>query len=253
MSDLLPIGNAVYEKNHNGLCIKGIFYSEDDLNQSAQVIADICFDTSGQRNFENFMLSLSDTGFSPIPAVLPKAIIDWQVGEGFAEAYLTAHLSCFFPWSNSRDLKNPNASLTGADMVGFHQGEFAFGEVKTSTERKYPPQVTLKKRDGLNEQLKKLCHDHDLRWVLVQYLFHRVKASTEYKEACIAYLKSSNNFYVFGVLVRSVEPKINDWDYLKKHLEVHEQNKVSLIALYLPPNDGIEKLHACVLSKRDNS
>ncbi|MEA3478956.1 MAG: hypothetical protein U9R60_12295 [Bacteroidota bacterium] len=248
MSDILPAGKAIYQETHSGMSIQGISYSEDDLNQSAQIVADICFDTRGQEDFENYIRSLSDTGFRPINAVFTK-IRDWQVGEGFAEAYLTAHFSCYFPWSNNRDLKNPNSSSTGADMVGFHQGQFAFGEVKTSTEQKYPPQVTSKKDDGLNTQLKKLCHDHDIRWVLVQYLFHRVKSTTEYQEACIAYLKYNKNFYIFGVLVRDVEPKRNDWAYLKKHLEVHGQNRVSLVALYLPKNDGIQKLHACVLSK----
>ncbi len=248
MSDILPAGEAIYQETHNGMCIQGISYTEDDLNQSAQVIADICFDTLGLKDFKNYMLSLADTGFRPINAILPK-VRDWQVGEGFAEAYLTAHFSCFFPWSNNRDLKNPNSILTGADMVGFHQGQFAFGEVKTSTEQKYPPQVTSKKGYGLNAQLKKLCHNHYGRWILVQYLFYRVKSTTKYQEAGKAYLKDDKNFYVFGVLVRDVEPKINDWDYLKKHLEVHGRNRVSLVALYLPENDGIQKLHACVLLK----
>ena len=248
MSDILPAGKAIYQETHNGICIQGISYSEDDLNQSAQIVADICFDTLGQKDFKNYMLSLDDTGFRPINTILPK-VRDWQVGEGFAEAYLTAHFSCFFPWSNNRDLKNPNSSLTGADMIGFHQGEFAFGEVKTSTEQKYPPQVTSKKGDGLNAQLKKLCHDHDGRWVLVQYLFHRVKSTTEYQKAFTAYLMNNQSFYIFGVLVRDVEPNISDWNYLIKHLEVHEQNRVSLVALYLPKNNGIQKLHARVLSK----
>ncbi len=76
-----------------------------------------------------------------------------------------------------------------------------------------------------------------------------MKDITEYKEACIAYLKGNKNFYVFGVLVRDVEPKINDWNFLKKHLKVHKQDRVSLVALYLPKNNGIQKLHASVLSK----
>ncbi len=245
MSGTLPAGKVIYLEVHNGMRIQGVSYSEDNLTQSAQIVADICFDTSGQKAFEDYMLSLNDTGFNPMSNVLPK-LKEWQVGEGFAEAYLTAHLSCSFPWSNNRDLKNPKSSLTGADMVGFHRGKFAFGEVKTSKEQKYPPQVTSKKGDGLNEQLKKLCHDHDARWVIVQYLFFRVKGTPEYQQACEYYLKDNNNFYVFGVLVRCVEPKIQDWDYLKKHLEVHEQNRVSLVSLYFPKDDGIEKLHASV-------
>lgn len=248
MSDVLPSGKAIYQETHNGMCIQGMSYNEEDVNQSAQSVADICFDALGQEDFKIYILSLSDTGFRPINTILLK-MRDWQVGEGFAEAYLTSHFECDFPWSNNRDLKNPNSSLTGADMVGFHQGQFAFGEVKTSTEQKYPPQVTSKKDHGLNAQLKKLCHNHDRRWMLVQYLFHRMTNKAKHQEACIAYLKDNLNFYVFGVLVRDVEPKINDWDYLKKHMEVHGQKRVSLVALYLPKNDGIQKLHACVLSK----
>lgn len=166
MSDVLPAGKAVYQETHNGMCIQGISYSEDDINQSAQIVADICFDTLGQQDFESYILSLSDTGFQPINTVLTK-IKNWQVGESFAEAYLTAHFLCNLPWSNNRDLKNPNSSLTGADMVGFHRGQFSFGEVKTSTEQKYPPQVTSKNRDGLNAQLKKLCHDCDGRSIFI--------------------------------------------------------------------------------------
>jgi len=132
MNDVLPTGKTTYQETHNGMCIQGISYSEEDLNQSAQIVANICFDTLGQKDFDNYILSLSETGFRPTKAVLTK-IKDWQVGEGFAEAYLTAHFSCHFPWPNNRDLKNPNSSLTGADMVGFHQGQFAFGEVKTVT------------------------------------------------------------------------------------------------------------------------
>ncbi len=251
MSDVLPTGKTTYQETYNGMSIQGISYSEDELNQSAQIIADVCFDTRGQDDFKDYMLSLSGTGFSPINSAFP-IIRDWQVGEGFAEAYLTAHFSCHFPWSNNRDLKNPNSSLTGADMVGFYQGQFAFGEVKTSTEQRYPPQVTSKKDDGLNTQLEKLCHDPAGRWTLVQYLYHRVKDTAGYKEACIAYLSDNENFYVFGVLVRDVEPKINDWKYLKDNLRVYVQGRVSLVALYLPETDGIQKLHACVLSKGTN-
>jgi len=252
MSDILPTGKVIYQETHNNMSIQGISYTEDELNDSVQTVADICFDATGQKNFEEYIRSLSDTGFQPINAVKTK-LKDWQVGEGFAEAYLSAHFSCDFPWSNNRDLKNPNSSLTGADMVGFHQGKFAFGEVKTSTEQKYPPQVTSKKADGLNTQLKNLCHDHDMRWVLVQYLFHRVKDTPEYTTACSAYLKNNQNFYVFGVLVRAVEPNINDWDYLKNHLIAHDINSVFLVALYLPRDNGIKKLHNHVLSSKGES
>jgi len=252
MSNPLPIGKEVYQETHNGMGIKGFIYNNDELEQSSQVVADVCFDAEGKSEFEDYVSSLSDTGFKGMSYISPS-IKDWQVGEGFAEAYLAAHFSCCFPWSNNRDLKNLKSSLTGADMVGFHQGQFAFGEVKTSAEQKYPPQVTSKTGDGLNTQLQKICTDQDMRWVLVQYLYHRVKNTDEYREAVTIYLKDTNNFHAFGVLVRNVTPNINDWKYLKKHLVVHEQNKVSLIALYLPQNNGIKDLHARVLSHGTSS
>lgn len=242
-------GKKEYEERHNGISIVGRSYTDKEIDASAQSIADICFDSSESKRFADYMGSLSETGFSAIKNTPPN-IKDWQVGEGFAEAYITAHFSCSFPWTHNRDLKNPNSSLSGADLVGFYQGKFLFGEVKTSTEGRYPPQVTSKKSDGLNTQLNKLCADHDLRSTLIQYLFHRQKNKDEYKSACKAYLESKNNFYIFGVLVRSVQPNVSDWGYLKSRLQTHDGEKVILVALYLPVNNGIKRLHARVLSKK---
>jgi len=243
----LPTGTTEYKETHNGIDIQGVSYTESNIEQSAQKIADICFDTSRQCDFNAYIASLSETGFNDSGLTLSK-IKDWQVGEGFAEAYLCSHYGCSFPWSNNRDLKNPNSSLTGADLVGYCKGQFAFGEVKTSKEQQSPPQVTSKKGDGLNAQLNKLCADSDARWALVQYLFYRQKDKAEYQAACASYLQNNTNFYIFGVLLRNTEPALNDWNYLKKHLEPHAQNSVFLIGLYLPVGDGIQKLHQCVLS-----
>jgi len=245
----LPAGKTEYQEIHNKISIEGFSYAESDIKQSAEMIADVCFDASGQNDFNAFTASLSETGFNDSGLALVN-IQDWQVGEGFAEAYLGSHFSCCFPWSNNRDLKNPNSSLTGADLVGFRKGQFAFGEVKTSKEQKVPPQVTSKKGDGLNAQLNKLCVDADARWALVQYLFHRQKNSTEYQNACKYYLQDDTNFYIFGVLVRNNKPLLDDWDHLKKHLEPHAPDKVFLVGLYLSGDDGIQKLHQCVLSHR---
>lgn len=243
----LPAGTEEYQETHNGIAIQGFSYTENNIQQSAETIADICFDVSGQNNFNDYIASLNETGFNNSNLAL-SSIKDWQVGEGFAEAYLGCHFSCCFPWSNNRDLKNPNSSLTGADLVGYCNGQFAFGEVKTSKEQKSPPQVTSKKGDGLNAQLNKLCADADARWVLVQYLFHRQTDDAEYQSAFTSYLQNNKNFYIFGVLIRNTSPVSNDWNYLKKHLKPHAQNSVFLVGLYLPVDDGIQKLHQGVLS-----
>ncbi len=249
----LPSGKEEYQEVHNGVSIEGFSYTEADIKQSAKIIANSCFDTLGKNDFNAYIASLSETGFNDSGFALEN-IKDWQVGEGFAEVYLGANFACCFPWSNNRDLKNPNSSLTGADLVGYCRGQFAFGEVKTSKEKKAPPQVTSKQGHGLNAQLNKLCADSDARWALVQYLFYRQQDRVEYKSACESYLKNSNtNFYIFGVLVRNTKPVLDDWDYLKKYLKPHAQNSVFLIGLYLPVDDGIKKLHQCVLSHRGAS
>jgi len=243
----LPVGKNEYQEIHNGIAIQGFSYTETEIKQSVETVADICFDASGQKDFNDYIASLSETGFNNNNLVLSD-IKDWQVGEGFAEAYLGRHFSCCFPWSNNRDLKNPNSSLTGADLVGYCNGQFAFGEVKTSKEQKTPPQVTSKKGDGLNAQLNKLCADANARWVLIQYLFHRQTADAEYQAACKSYLQNNKSFYIFGVLIRNTMPVLGDWNYLKKHLEPHAPDSVFLVGLYLPVGSGIQTLHQGVLS-----
>ena len=244
---ILPTGKTEYNEKHKDIAISGISCAQSDIEQSAKKIADVCFDISGQNDFDAYISVLNETGFKSSQLAL-SVIKDWQVGEGFAEAYLCSHYGCYFPWSNNRDLKNPNSSLTGADLVGYRQGKFAFGEVKTSKEQKSPPQVTSKKGDGLNTQLNKLCTDANVRCTLVQYLYHRQKDEIEYRNACISYLQNNSNFYVFGVLVRDTEPKSDDWNYLIKHLKPHAEDSVFLVGLYLPVDDGIQTLHQSVLS-----
>jgi hypothetical protein len=244
----MPKGDKVYEIIHNGISIDGICYTASHVEASVIHVANKCYDSEGIALFDKFAKSVSSTGFSPV-SFMQMRILDWQVGEGFAEAYLSSHFSCRFPWSSNRDLKNPKSSLSGADMVGYCNGEFAFGEVKTSSESKYPPQVTSKK-DGLNSQLNTLCSDPQLRLTLVHYLFHREMDKTEYIDAFKCYMNDMSSFYIFGVLVRDVLPKIRDWEYLKKYLKPHKPEKVSLVALYLPPDHGISKLHSSVVERR---
>ena len=79
----LPAGGTEYQETHNGITIKGFSYTESDIKQSAQGIADICFDASGQSDFKDFIASLSETGFKGSSFALSN-IKDWQVGEGEA-------------------------------------------------------------------------------------------------------------------------------------------------------------------------
>ena len=239
----MPSGQVVYKDNEK-LSLLGVSYDDNELQASVAEVKKNCFDSVGQDNFNNFANSISDTGFKD-DAIHKLPITSWQVGEGLAESYLTNHHHCHFPWSSNRDLKNPKSSLTGADLVGFYKNEFAFGEVKTSSEDRCPPQVTSNKQDGLNTQINKLCNDKNLRITLIQYLFHRLKDNPDYKLALTKYLGNNNDFNIFGVLIRDTQPNIADWNYLQNNLKPHNIKRIFFIALYLPKN-GINRLHQIV-------
>ncbi|KAF3983513.1 MAG: hypothetical protein HFP81_06800 [Methylococcales symbiont of Hymedesmia sp. n. MRB-2018] len=243
MAIILPKGTTNYQEMHNGVSIIGISYSDNQVKQYSELVKNACFDSDGQDELNAYISSIGETGFTSTQSILTN-IKEWQLGEALAEVHLEQCFSCHFPWSNRRDLKNPKSSLSGADLVGYHNSEFAFGEVKTSAEQKSPPQVTSKRYDGLSAQLNKLCIDTDLRQTIIQYLFFRQKETVKYQEALRTYLKNQHNFYIFGVLVRNTLPNVNDWSYLKNNFTAHKKNKSYLVALYL----SFDKLRDCVTS-----
>lgn len=168
----MPLGQVEYADTKE-FSLSGISFDDNQLQQVVAEVKSSCFDAQGQEKFNSFVSSISDTGFKNI-LINNLPVTSWQVGEGLAQAYLISHHNCHFPWPSNRDLKNLTSSLTGADLVGFHQGKFVFGEVKTSVENQQPPQVTSKKTDGLNTQLNNLCSDKNLRKTLIEYLFFAV-------------------------------------------------------------------------------
>lgn len=239
----MPYGQEIYSDKQN-LLLLGIAFNNNELQQCVTEVKKRCFDAQGQDDFNDFVSSISDTGFNSV-TMNNLQITSWQTGEGLAESYLINHFSCSFPWTSNRDFKNLKSSLTGADLVGFYDNKFAFGEVKTSSENRHPPQVTSKAQYGLNTQLNKLCSDKNLQSTLIQYLFHRLKGDQRYENALKKYLQNNNDFNIFGVLVRDTEPNIADWNYLQNNLKSHNIGSIFLIALYLP-EDGINQLHKLV-------
>ena len=136
---------------------------------------------------------------------------NWRVGEALAEAYLTDHKDCFFPWPVGRDERKSGSSLPGADLVGFQSNGadaiFAFGEVKTSTENRYPPGV-MHGRTGLKQQIEDLKDDVKIRNDLVLYLGYRAtKASWKSRYQCAFknYIKSKTNVRIFGFWVHKMQ------------------------------------------------
>lgn len=184
---------------------------------------------------------------------------DWRVGEALSESYLVENRTCFFPWPDGRDERKRGSSLPGADLVGFHndagQVRFAFGEIKTSGERSYPPGAVYG-RHGLKQQLEDLCDRKDIRDGLVCYLGHRAVNATwqaSYRSACALYLRNTCDVRIFGILVRDVEPHADDLRARVSRLEktCPDATCIELIALYLPVN-SISTLSKRVAASRQN-
>lgn len=245
---MVPVGTEVYQCDATSCKGRGYSWSNQELATaiSSNVLSDIR-DIEGRDAIASMFTNLSLTGFetSKLNEVLacsepPKS---WRIGEAIASAYLTSHRNCSFPWDDSRDVRKPKSSLPGADLVGFSNAgddcRFAFGEVKTSTEVAYPPQVMSYSGDGLASQMKDLRDNALIRNQLIMYLGFRAKNSTwadNFKIATRKYLNDQMDVSVFGVLVRDVSP--NELDLKKRVSQLSVGNraplKMEVIALYLP-------------------
>ena len=138
-------GTTEYSVGGTSLSAHGVSLSEAELDDAlANRLPSMLRDDAGKKSIQDLVGGLAKTEFAS--DVLMRALIatrpmqDWLVGESLSEAYLVDHRGCEFPWPTGRDLRNPNASPAGADLVGFHAhngtARFAFGEVKTSEEEK---------------------------------------------------------------------------------------------------------------------
>ena len=210
-------------------------------------------DDKGNKDFRSCLNGLKLTGMGEdclkeiLSAEVPETR-DWAVGESLTEAWLMESYGVQFPWNMERDKRNPFASLPGADLVGFIKEKngfrLALGEVKTSTEKKSPPQV-MSGRSGMKHQIDNLTDDMSIVWQLLRWLFFRTR--NEYKQA---YESSCKNFFnsqykdvvLFGILIRDTEPNELDLSGHGKKLrtKLRPPTKCNLIALYLPYN--IEEL-----------
>ena len=191
-------------------------------------------------------LSLTGMGQEALKAVLAAEVPevrDWAAGEALAEAVLEAQHDVVLPWNTERDKRNPFASLPGADIVGFQrEGDshrLALGEVKCSSEAKWPPQV-MGGRSGMIHQLDNLASNLGTICQLLKWLLPRVKHTDHVKAfnaACTRYLNSGNrDLALFGVLVRDQEARDSDLQARGTSLAACLQapTRCCLIALYLP-------------------
>lgn len=241
-------GAEVYRADNAPVSACGVQHNDADLEEALLgAVKEILQDADGRRIATSVLSNLAGTRFdlSKISKIInsgPSQIECWRVGEALAEAYLTQHHDCFFPWPSSRDQRNPDSSPAGADLVGFRTMNtgyvFAFGEVKTSEDLNCPPGVVYG-RSGLQKQLEELRDDEDKQCALISYLTHR-KTGTAWSEkfdrAFENYVSTQSSFALFGFLVRDINPNKIDLEGRAKVLAkgCGNHTRLELYALYLP-------------------
>lgn len=169
---------------------------------------------------------------------------EFEIGEALAEVILEKNFRCRFYWNKLRDARNPKGNMAGADLVGFIQYDnetlFLFGEVKSSSENKYPPQVLTQKDSGMIDQLKDLYKDHQKRLILISYLQSKINLNEDIKKdfnsAIHSYYTQGNNYQIFGVLVRDTDANEEDLKTVYNTLtkDILEPTGLRLLAIYMP-------------------
>lgn len=245
----IAAGKKSYSAGTPPVKADGVSFSQEELDFALEHrLPPLLRDDAGKTKIEEYLGGLAKTAFATdqLKAALNAThpVKDWQVGESIAEAYLVDHRDCEFPWPTGRDLRNPNASPAGADLVGFQKHgvtrRFAFGEVKTSEEENRPPQVVTG-RHGLAKQLELLRDSEQTKHHLVIiYLGHRAANSScesSYKDSVVRYFKDSSDVSLFGFLIRDVAPNSADLQSRAKALAkgCPKETSIELSAVYLPP------------------
>ena len=241
----ISAGKQEYDVSNGKVIAIGVSHTFDEMCVALQnEVYDKLYDIQEQKDILD---QLADTGFSK--AVLIDSLFpiverkDWEIGEAYAQAYIEERMCACIPWGISRDLKKPGSSLPGADIVGICRYDndtyFLFGEIKTSSQKKYPPNV-IYGETGLKKQLEDLCENDDIIHALVLYLAHRLKNSdkwSDYRKAFMHYMNSKGkSVAIVGALVRDVIPCRDDLQARAEKLKQYVSNgrKVELIGIYLP-------------------
>lgn len=243
----VAVGKTVYTEGNTSCSGLGLKWSGEELGVAINgPVAAIVFDDKGKADIAEILAGLAETEFQQ--ERLSKIFSDcdnlesWRVGEAIAETYLTDHCHCYFPWPDGRDERKRGSSLPGADLVGFYadsQGNcLAFGEVKTSSEAKYPPGIMYGHK-GLKQQLEDLRDNASTRDDLVKYLGHRTPGANwkgRFQQAVKRYIANTSDVQLFGFLVRDVEPNKDDVRVRVEKLGKNcpKETRIQLLALYLP-------------------
>ena len=178
-----------------------------------------------------------------VRSILVNGTPSWTIGEAIAEAYLQNNCNIHWLWNIRNDVRTPNASLPGPDLVGFikykNDTKLVFGEVKTSLQQKKPPRV-MYGSGGLIQQIIRLADDRSLKVYLCAWLLKKCK-STKYentiKLACGTYLNPKfGSFSLYGVLVRDTVPDQADLSSGGEKLAklLYSPTDCQLVALHVP-------------------
>ena len=174
------------------------------------------------------------------------SVDSFRMGEAYAEVILKEHFSCRFYWNELRDTRNPKGNKPGADLVGFIEIDgdvlFLFGEVKTSSEERYPPQV-MRDDNGMEKQLKDLYEDPEKRRFLISYLSNKVRFfphshpfRQDLEAGLLNYYSVDEKYQLVGVLIRDIEPDERDLknSYIRLNEAIQSHIGLKLVALYIP-------------------
>jgi len=243
---------------------KGISFVDNEFNQILKnEVKNKLLDTPQRKEMISVLNALkSETGFEASETLLLDIqalqnqnvdVQDFRIGEALAEVCLENHFNCRFYWNELRDTRNPKGNKTGADLVGFIEIDnevlFLFGEVKTSSEQKSPPQV-MTNPDGIENQLKNLYDDQNKRLILISYIKNKLGLNNnsnfkkDFDNAIRSYYRSNGSKYLlYGVLVRDTGVNENDikqsYDKLKN--EIFNPIGLRLLAIYvsIPKNQWL--------------
>ncbi len=250
MSPMSLVSSTCYSGNKDTASWRGHLVDDADsfTTYLREVVAPRVHDE--ELGFEDNLRALATTGMATeqverllqaVPG--PK---EWEIGEALAECLLQQddETEVHWPWNTTRDRRTPQASLPGADLVGFCRiggiWLLLFGEVKTSSDANAPPGV-MNGRSGMAWQLQENATRMDIQKSLLEWLYARCRQDPEldrmYKESVQQFLASGGKqLFIVGVLLRDTRPDERDLkgrgEFLAQQLSL--PTKVRLHAWYLP-------------------
>lgn len=194
--------------------------SEEECRQYfTQRVSAKLAESDAAEELRQHLIELETTGFDLGGLTLqsedsPRAK-DWEIGEAFAEVALEDGHEAMFPWPTGFDKRTRKASLPGPDLVGFQchaSPRFVFGQVKSSSEKRVPPQIINSTTDCLRNQMSHLLLRDVDRQQLIGWLLVRMRGTEweiAFNQALLRY--ASGDLWLVGVLVSGARsPEVKD-------------------------------------------